>query len=139
MLLHPADTPSIPSLARLRVRDITSFSIFSYWAMPLMNSSNNGTSCRSALRISTFLFILFNLSCQPHASCCRCRCGGDSDSIDCLLISVDVAHILTDFFHEGNQVFALGGSGARADVGREGAEIAAYEHATGSWRLLPLI
>ena len=46
-------------------------------------------------------------------------------------LAVDVTHILTDFFHEKNQVFGLGGISPRADVGREGAEIAANEHATG--------
>ena len=35
-------------------------------------------------------------------------------------LTVDVAHILTDFFDEENQVFALGGIGPRADVGRKG-------------------
>ena len=38
-------------------------------------------------------------------------------------LAVDVTHILTDFFHEENQVFGLGGIGPRTDVGREGAEI----------------
>ena len=33
---------------------------------------------------------LFNLSCQPHASCRWCRCSGDSGGIDRLLISDDV-------------------------------------------------
>ena len=56
-----------------------------------MNSNSSGTSCRSALRISTFFFILFNFSCQPHASCGRCRCsGGYGGGIDRLLISFDV-------------------------------------------------
>ena len=46
-------------------------------------------------------------------------------------LTVDVAHVLTDFFHEENQVFALGGIGPGTDVGCEGAEVAANEHTAG--------
>ena len=46
-------------------------------------------------------------------------------------LAVDVVHRLFYFLNKEYQVLPLGGIGLRAEIGRKGAEVAAYEHATG--------
>ena len=54
-------------------------------------------------------------------------------------LAVDVVHRLLDFLNEKNEVLALGGIRLCAEVGCEGAEVAAYECAAGLARDVLLV